>query len=429
VTQGDRATMAWMRNWAGNLTYSARRVDEPASIEALQELVRSSHRIRAIGTRHSFSGLADTTGDLVSLARLPARVEVDHDASTASIAAGLTYGEVGVLLDRAGVGLPALASLPHVSVAGACATGTHGSGDRYGCLSTSVRGIELVTADGELVSIDRGSEPESFPGSVVGLGALGIVTRLVLDVEPSYRVRQDVYDDLAFENLLGGFDEISRSADSVSMFTTWRRPVVDQVWLKRRVRPDTDEIVEAPVAFHGATRAVVARHPVPGADPVACTQQLGVPGPWHERLPHFRVGQLPSSGAELQTEYFVDRHDVRPALEALIRLAPAMAPVVLVSEIRTIAADDLWLSPAYGRETVAFHWTWRPDEVAVRAILPAIEAALGPFQPRAHWAKLSAIPPDELWSRYPKSDAFAQLARTLDPEGKFRNGYLEPYLG
>jgi xylitol oxidase len=416
-----------MRNWAGNVTYRASAVHEPASIDEVRAIVREvsrrGGRVRALGTRHSFSMVADTDGELLSVARLPRRLEVDASARTVTIDAGARFGELAPALDRAGLALHTMASLPHISVAGAVATATHGSGVTRPNLSTAVIGMELVTADGDLVRLDRRGEPDVMDGAVVSLGAVGIATALTLAVEPAYAMRQDVYEDLPIAAFGDRFDEIAGMAESVSFFTGWRGPTIDQVWVKSHVQPGRQ--VELPDRLHGALPATVERHPIRGLDPVAATPQLGVVGPWYERLPHFRLDHTPSSGDELQAELFVDRRDAAEAFLALDRMRDELAPLVQVSEIRTIAADGLWLSPAYRRDSVAFHFTWVPDAAAVGPMLRRVEAALERFEPRPHWGKLSSIPPEAVRSRYERSAEFAALMERLDPRGVFRNGFVE----
>jgi len=379
-----------------------------------------------LGSRHAFNDLADTTGDLVSLARLPRVLELDARASTVTIDGALRYGDLCPSLDAAGYALANLASLPHISVAGACATSTHGSGDRVGSLATAVSGLEVMSADGELRSITRDRDGDEFDGMVVSLGTLGVVTRLTLKLEPAFRMRQDVYERLPMDAGLDHFDEITSSAYSVSLFTTWRSPQFDQVWLKRRV-VDGDRFEPQPTLF-GATRATRQRHPIDGMPPEACTPQLGVPGPWHERLPHFRMDATPSAGNELQSEYQVPRRRAIDALRALEPLRERMGPLVQVSEIRTVAADELWLSPSFGRDSVAIHFTWLPDWDAVARLLPVIEEALAPFEPRPHWGKLFTIPPEQLRPRYPRLVDFGALVARHDPEGRFRNAFVDRYV-
>jgi xylitol oxidase len=415
-----------MRNWAGNYAFGARRLHEPRSVAEIQEIVRAASNLRVLGSRHSFNAIADTGGDLISLAALPRVIEIDRRGETVTIDGGIRYGDVSAALHAAGGALHNLASLPHISVAGACATGTHGSGDGHGNLSTAVQAMDVVRGDGEIETID-GGRADDLAGAAVSLGALGVVTRLTLRTQPTTLVRQDVYEDLPVDAFVDQFEELASAADSVSFFTEWgERPVIDQVWLKRRVVPG--DPYEPPGELHGAIRATIERHPIRRMSAEACTPQLGVPGPWYERLPHFRMDHMPSSGAEIQSEYFVGRGDAMAAFVALLALREKLAGLIQVSEIRTIAADDLWLSPASGRPTVAFHFTWQPDADAVNAILPLVERALGPYQPRPHWGKAFTMAPSEVRAGYPRLPAFVRLARRLDPAGTFRNDFLRQYL-
>lgn len=407
-----------MTNWAGNVSFSAARFHQPGSVADLRRIVALSSRVRALGTGHSFNRIADTTGDLVSLARLPTIIAVDADRARVTVSAGVTYGEVASRLHNAGFGLANLASLPHICVAGACATGTHGSGDTIGNLSTAVSAIEMVTADGDLVRLDR--DAAEFTGAVVALGALGVVVSVSLDIEPTYYVSQHVYDNLPLCVLSEHFDEVFASGYSVSLFTTWRGPLADQMWVKQRV---TEQGV-SPGQHFGARLADGPRHPVPGMAPAHCTQQLGVPGPWHQRLPHFRLDYTPSAGRELQSEFLLPRSLAWPALRAIEEISDVVAPVLQISEIRTVAGDDLWLSPSYRRDTVAIHFTWIDDMRAVEPVIARVEEQLAPFEPRPHWGKLFTT-----LGRYDRLPEFQQLMHRYDPSGKFRNSFLDTVVG
>jgi xylitol oxidase len=424
VTDADAAT-----NWAGNVTFRAARVHRPSTVDELRAVVGRAGRagragrLRALGTGHSFSTLADTTGDLVSVAGLPRTIELDRDRRAVRVAAGVRYGELAVRLHEQGDALHNLASLPHISVAGACATGTHGSGDRNGNLATAVSAVELVTATGDLVTLGR--DDGRFAGTVVGLGSLGVVTALTLDVLESFEVRQDVFEDLPREALGEHWRDIFAGGYSVSLFTDWTGPNVNQVWRKRRAGdgdgPDPDE----EPSWFGARRADGPRHPVPGMPADPCTEQLGVPGPWHERLPHFRLDFTPSTGAELQSEYLLPREAAIEAFDAVDRIRDRVARVVQVSEVRTIAADDLWMSPSYGRDSVALHFTWIRDAAAVAPVMAAVEERLAPLGARPHWGKLFGTGAEALRALYPRYDDFARLMRDLDPAGAFRNDLID----
>ncbi|WP_329042556.1 FAD-binding protein [Streptomyces sp. NBC_00178] len=420
IDQSAHAPSARQTNWAGNITFGAKRLHTPATVAELQDVVAAGSAVRALGTGHSFNTVADTTGDLVSVAGLPRSVEIDTDAATATVSAGLRFGELTGELHRSGFALHNLGSLPHISVAGACATGTHGSGVGNRALPGAVRALEFVTADGRLVSLERGDA--DFAGAVVSLGALGVVTRLTLDLVPAFEVQQWVYEGLPQDRLLGRFDEVMSEAYSVSLFTGWHGGAIDQVWLKRQV--DEQGPRSAPQTWHGAELAGGPRHPVPGMAAEHCTQQHGVPGPWHARLPHFRLEFTPSNGDELQSEYFVDRRDAVAAYEALDRVRERFSHLLQIGEIRTVARDDLWLSPAEGRDSVAFHFTWVPDTAAVTPVLGIIEEALAPFRARPHWGKVFTTPPAALRELYGHHADFERLTRRYDPAGTFRNDFL-----
>jgi xylitol oxidase len=414
-------------NWAGNVTFSTTRLHRPASVDELQELVSGGERVRALGTGHSFSRIADTTGDLISVAGLPATIEIDEARAKVTVAAGVRYGELARQLHERGFGLRNLGSLPHISVAGACATGTHGSGITNGNLATAVTAMELVTADGELVTLSRVRDGDRFAGAVVGLGCLGVVTRLTLDIERTYEVRQYVYDDLPRAALDEHFEDIVSSAYSVSLFTDWQGRAINQVWLKHRVDGGSPSGPDR--KWLGATLAGGPRHPLPGMSAENCTEQGGVPGPWHERLPHFRLGFIPSAGEELQSEYLVPRHLALDALATLDVIRDRIAPVLQISEIRTVAPDDLWLSPSYRRDTVGIHFSWVKDPAAVAPVLAAIEARLAALEARPHWGKLFSSSPEVVAGQYARLPDFQRLRHGLDPTGRFSNAMTDRYVG
>lgn len=415
--------MSSERNWAGNLVYGAARLVHPESLEEAREAIVSSEGVRMLGTRHSFNDIADTDGALIALDRMPQAIEISAARDSVRVSSALRYGDIAPALEAAGLALANLASLPHISVAGAVATGTHGSGDRIGSLATAVRALTLLTASGETRELRRG-DPH-FDGAVVSLGALGAVIDLTLDVEPTYALAQHVYEAPRWDAILADLDTVTGAGTSVSIFSTWQRTdAADQLWIKQRQRDDRADERAAVVALLGALPAAGKRHPILGADPQACSEQGGIPGPWFERLPHFRLAFTPSAGLELQSEYLVPRRDAVAAIEAVRGLASRIAPLLLVNEIRTVRGDDLWLSSSYGADAVALHFTWRPDEPAVRALLPEIEAAL-PDSTRPHWGKISTLDAGEVRARYPRWGDFAALAASFDPERRFVNRRLE----
>lgn len=414
--------MAAEKNWAKNVTYSASEIVQPASLDELAEVISSTPKLRMLGSRHTFSRLGDTDGILVSLEKLAdPNVELvqtgGHQA--VRVAAGTRYGDFVEQLDGQGFALANLASLPHISVGGAVQTGTHGSGDKIANLSSQVVAVELITGAGEQLRLTR-EDPE-FAGAIVSLGALGAVTHLELAIEPSYQMTQTVYDGVRWADVLERFDEFTSSGDSVSILSTWveEDQNVQQVFIKHRSETSPD------LSGFGGKAATEQRHTVLGDDPAPVTTQ-GKAGPWHARLPHFRLDHTPSSGEEIQTEYLVPREEAPAALTAYRKLGEQIAPNIFVAEVRTMAGDDLWLSPAEGRDTVGIHCTWKPDEAKVRELLPKIEAAL-PDTARPHWGKVFELSPDQVKARYSRWDDFAELAAKHDPQRRFVNAYLEAY--
>ncbi|MBD2867290.1 FAD-binding protein [Paenibacillus arenilitoris] len=413
------------RNWAGNYAYNAAEFHAPDTMEELREKVARGSRVKVLGSRHSFNGIADTTATHLSLHKLNRVVDLDRTNRRVTVEGGIRYGELCRYLHDNGYALHNLASLPHITVAGACATATHGSGDRNGSLSTAVYALELVKADGETAVFTRGQDGD-FAGAVVGLGALGVVTKLTLDVVPAFEMSQRVYENLPLSRLRDNLDAVFSSAYSVSLFSDWKESAFNQVWVKRRT--DDPKAAQPESPFFAAVPAAEHRHPVPGLGADNCSRQLGVPGPWYERMPHFRMDFTPSAGEELQSEYFVRREDAYEALCEIDRLKERIAPLLYVSEVRTIAADDHWMSPCYKQDSVAFHFTWKADGEAVRQLLPLIEERMAPFDARPHWSKLFAMAPARLQSLYEKLPAFRQLIKRCDPQGKFRNDYLDTYI-
>ena len=419
-------TWAWgdkLKNWSGNLEYSTDRLDSASSLDQVRAFVKQQSNLKVLGTRHCFNNIADSTHQFLSLKPMDQVVALDPEARSVTVAAGITYGQLSPYLHDKGFALHNLASLPHISVAGACSTATHGSGEKNGNLSTAVSALEFVNAAGEVVKLSRAQDGESFRGAVVGLGALGVITNITLDLQPTFMMRQYVYENLPLSQLKDHFDAIEGSAYSVSLFTDWQKQRLNEVWFKSRM--EAGQAFDAQPEFFGAKRATKNLHPIAELSAENCTEQMGVPGPWYERLPHFRMGFTPSAGKELQTEYFVPRQHAVEAILAVERLRDQVTPHLMISEIRTIAADHFWMSPCYLQPSVAIHFTWKQDWPSVSQVLPVIERELAPFDARPHWGKLFTMSPAVLKSRYARLAEFIELSKKYDPQGKFRNAFLE----
>jgi alditol oxidase len=415
TTSGSRT------NWAGNYTYSTNNLELASATEDVRHSIRSHSHLKALGARHSFNGIADSKEDQISLKHFD-QIELDTKAKTVTVGAGVTYGQLAPYIDSHGFAVHNLASLPHISVVGACATATHGSGSKNGNLSTAVRAMEIVTANGEVMSFSREKLGDKFSGTVVGLGALGVITKITLEVQPAFQMTQVVYEGLSFAQLEHHLDDIFASGYSVSIFTDWQNHRATQVWIKRRV--DQGPHIDPKADFYGAKPATRNLHPLAGHSAENCTEQMGVPGPWYERLPHFRMNFTPSSGAELQSEYFVPRDKGFAAIQAVEQLRDEITPHLFITEFRTIAADDLWISPCYKQASMTLHFTWKPEWAAVKKVLPRIEEKLAPFGARPHWAKLFTMSPAHLKSCYARLSDFQSVLAQYDPSGKFRNEFI-----
>ncbi len=411
-----------LKNWAGNLEYSTDRLYSANSLEEVRGYVKKQNKLKVLGSRHCFNNIADSTHELLSLKAMDKVVALDAAARTVTVEAGMTYGQLCPYLHEKGFALHNLASLPHISIAGACSTATHGSGEKNGNLATAVSGLEFVAANGEVIKLSRRADGSTFLAAVVGLGALGVITKVTLDVQPTYMMRQCVYENLPLAEMKDHFDAIQSSAYSVSLFTDWQNRNFSEVWLKSRV--EEGQSFQATPEFFGAKRATKNMHPIAELSAENCTEQMGVPGPWYERLPHFRMGFTPSAGKELQSEYFVPRQHAVEAILAVERLRDQVSPHLMISEIRAIAADELWMSPCHEQPCVTIHFTWKQDWPAVRKLLPVIEKELAPFKARPHWGKLFTMAPAELKSIYGKLPEFVELSKKYDPQGKFHNEFL-----
>ncbi|MBD2701045.1 FAD-binding protein [Spirosoma sp. BT702] len=412
-----------IKNWAGNYEYSTNKISSAKSIQQTQELVKKYSKLKVLGTRHCFNGIADSKNQFLSLREMDEVIALDPKAHTVTVDASMKYGQLAPYLDKKGFALHNLASLPHISIAGACATATHGSGVKNGNLSTAVAAMEIVTAKGEIRSLSRAKDGEAFKAAVVHLGGLGVVTKVTLDIQPTFTMGQHVYVDLPTAQLQEHFDAIMSSGYSVSLFTDWQKKRVNEVWIKRKI--EKGKALDAKPEFYGAKLATKNLHPIAELSPIHCTDQMGVPGPWYERMPHFKMGFTPSSGKELQSEYFVPRKNAMEAILAVERLRDSISPHLQISEIRTIDADTFWMSPCYKQPSVAIHFTWKQDWASVRKVLPMIEKELAPFKVRPHWGKLFTIAPAQLHSRYEKLPEFRKMLQEYDPQGKFRNAFLD----
>lgn len=423
-TQTTETVHVGRTNWAGNYTYSTDNLVAPKTVEELQELIKSYKKVKGLGTMHCFNGIADSKFNQISTAALNKVISLDKENQTITVESGIKYGEFCEYLDKNGFALHNLASLPHISVAGACSTSTHGSGISNGSLATAAIALEMVNGKGEVVRLTKEKNREEFLMAIVSLGALGIITKVTLKVQPTFKMKQVVYQNMPMAALEKDFEKIMASGYSVSLFTDWKNKNVSEVWIKVK----SDDVKEFAPEFYGAKLANKNLHPIASADPVNCTDQMGVDGTWFERMPHFKMGFTPSSGKELQAEYFVNIKDAYQAFMAVEKLNEKVAPLLFITEIRTIAGDEIPMSPFYKKTCLAIHFTWKQEVDAVMALLPEVEKALEPFGARPHWGKVFTLQPFVLQGRIEKLNEFKALMIKHDPEGKFRNDFIETNL-
>ena len=407
-------------NWAGNYTYQAKNFYQPKSMDELKSLIQNADVFKPLGSTHCFNDIADSPVTQISTQHLRNVVALDEKEKTVTIECGMRYGDLAPLLEEKGYALHNLASLPHISVVGACATATHGSGVENGNLASAVVGMEFITPNGQEITLTK-DDPD-FLGAVVHLGALGMVTQITLEIEETYEVKQEVFQNLPLASAIESFDDIMSGGYSVSLFTDWMNDLVSQVWVKRKVLPG-----ETPIGndYFGAIAAKKKLHPITRLSAIHCTEQLGEPGPWFERLPHFKMGFTPSSGDELQSEFFVDRSNAVDAFQALERMRDLFFPHLFISEIRSIAADKLWMSTAYQKDAIAFHFTWQPHDEDVARIIPMIEKELAPYLVVPHWGKLFSMDKNKIHERYSRMNDFLALIDRFDPDKRLRNAYLQ----
>jgi xylitol oxidase len=418
------ANIRGTHNWSGHLTFSAARYHEPETIAELQEIVKDADQVSVIGSRHSFNGIADTTGDLIWLGKLPQNIQIDKENKKVTVSAGITYEDLCPELEKAGLALPNLASLKHITVIGACMTATHGSGDKNQNLSAAISGIELIDSKGNLRTITRESNPDLFPATIITLGALGVVTNITLDLVPSFKVQQNAYQGLSFSDVFQNFDDITSAAYSVSLFPTWQHEFIDTLWLKHKLVNSTH--ADTPPVFFSASRRPpeIAKE----TDEVRTLTPFETPTPWDEQLNHYYFHEPETEGNELQSEYFIPREFAVDAIQAVRNLKDGLKPILGLSEIRTMAADDLWLSPAYKKETVGIHFNWLKKGKEAEAFLPTLEKVLAPFEAKPHFEKLFAMDHKHLLRVYPKLEEFKELVKNFDPEGKFSNHFIKEFI-
>ncbi|KAI1700234.1 d-arabinono-1,4-lactone oxidase domain-containing protein [Ditylenchus destructor] len=358
-----------LHNWGNNFRFSTQNIQYPTSVEEVQQIVRNANKLRVVGTRHSFSKIADSPNTMLSTLALKNIIGFDPTVPSITVQAGITYTDLNPFLPNYGPNDPELKAI------------------------------------------------------AVGLGAFGVITQVELEVEPTFNLTNYVFVNMPEQDIYDHFDEIENLGYSVQLFTDFSTPGVwDQVWVW--VRSDENSNVGNMQNLYGATRTHEQVTAIEALPPTYLMEQ-GKEQPWYYGLVDYHLGLSGFDGAEIQSEYFMPYENAIPAIQAVSNFSDLIAPRVYTMLIRTIKGDDLWMSESFNETTVAIHFTWKPNMTAVMEVLPQIEQALLPYGARPHWGKVFAQGPETYLHRYPKLNQWKQLAETLDPTHKFRNKFLE----
>lgn len=433
-----RRDTVW-RNWARNQECAPAAVETPESTLEVREAVRrarvAGQRVKVVGTGHSFTSIACTDGRLLRLDRLDRVLDVDPDAGSVTVEGGIPLWKLNEQLALRDLALENLGDIDQQTIAGAIATSTHGTGRTFGGLATQVRGLELVTADGDLVRCSADEEPELFHCARVGLGALGIVTQVTLAVVPAFSLHM-VERPERFETVLADLDAAVDGHDHFEV-EHWF-PHTDACLVKELDRTEAplrtrstlaawrDDILLGNYVF-GALCAIGKRSPdrIPQLARFATTQ-LGRTD-LVDRSD--RVFCSPRLIKFVEMEYAINRADAEVALRRVRELIEDEdLKISIPLELRFAAADDIPLSTAHGRETayLAVHvYQGMPHEQYFRGV----EAIMDELGGRPHWGKLHWQTAATLAPRYPEWDRFAAARHRLDPDGAFANDYLDRVLG
>uniref|UniRef100_A0A915D0Y3 FAD-binding PCMH-type domain-containing protein n=1 Tax=Ditylenchus dipsaci TaxID=166011 RepID=A0A915D0Y3_9BILA len=414
-------------NWGGNFNFSTQDIKYPTTTAGVQQLVKECKgKIRPVGTRHSFSEIANTNDTLICLVHMNLILSVDPSVPSVTVQAGITYTDLIPFLQSIGLAIPMMASLGEISIAGAINTAVHGSGAGIGNLATQVLGLQMVLADGSVVQYSKGQNDTELAAATVGLGALGIVTQVTLQAQPTYNLAINVFENMDMSVLDTQLYNITHSGYAINMWSTFGTPgVLDQVWITTKVDSNGVNAYGNVSQLYGAPAATAQSSPIAALPPTYVVPQMGIVGPYYERLTDYDLGLSGQEGQQTQSEYYVDFDDFVPALKALQTLSAEINAVVYVALFRITEKDELWMSPQYKKTTMAIHFSWQPKLDQVMALLPKIEAALAPFNPIPHWGKLYTLKPEQYLPLLPKYPEWREQVELHDPTHKFRNKWLE----
>ncbi|WP_419819330.1 D-arabinono-1,4-lactone oxidase [Glaciibacter flavus] len=434
------ATGATWRNWARTEKVRPLRVERPTSAGAVQRAVQAAAHsglgVKAVGAGHSFTGIAVAPGVQLDLTDLSGIIDVDHARARVTFAAGTRLHRLPALLKPYGLALTNMGDIDRQSIAGATSTGTHGTGGRFGGIATQIRALTLVTADGELLRVSETENAELLPAAALGLGALGIIVDVTLQLEPAYLL-QAVERPEPLDAVLESYLERCSDSDHFEFYwfphtatgltkTNTRLPGdAERRPLGRFGRWVDDEVIA-----NGAYRALCAVGTLaPASVPATARLAERVSGnrDFTDHSPSVFVTNRTVRFREM--EYALPRAEIPAAVREIRALIESRGwRISFPIEVRAAAADDLWLSTATGRESgyIAVHRYYREDPTEYFA---AVEQILREHGGRPHWGKLHTLGSDELRTLYPRFDEFTALRDRLDPTGVFANRYLHRVLG
>lgn len=398
-----------LHNWGGNFNYSTQNIQYPRSVAEVQQIVKNAGKLRVVGSRHSFSKIADSECTMLSTIGLNKIIGINGSIPSVTVQGGLTYTDLLTSLNTAGFALPNLASLAEISVGGAASTNAHGTGVANQALANHIRSMEIVLANGSLLTI--GPNDPRLKGMAAGLGAFGVVTQLELKLVPAFNITTYTYVNMPVQNSYENFAALQNMGFGVLLVNMFTAPDAWNIAIVY-ARSDANNTAMLTSNLFGGT--LVSQTTQPSYLALLSIAQIGLSG---------------VDGNEIQTEYFVPISKAVEAIKAVTAVAnstnifPSLATAFV---IRTIASDDLWMSEYYGNDTmVAIHFSWQNNVTAVEAVLPQLERAMIPYGARPHWGKMFTMEPEDFLPHYPKVNEFKKLAEQLDPKGKFRNEFLE----
>jgi len=413
--------MAEWRNWSGSVVATPERLERPKTEADLRAIVAGARRVRVAGTGHSFMPLCETDGVLISLADMDGGLEITPDRSSVWAPAGMPIGELTAVLWAEGLSLANQGDIDKQAIAGALSTATHGTGRTLGALSTFSRAFRMVTADGEVVECDETREPELFQAQRVSLGALGVMSRVELSVLPAYRLKETLRRTPLIE-ILESWDELAARHRHVEFFVF---PYADEALVKI-LDPVEDGDDKPGVDIDSAAMQIICdlASLMPSAAPTLQRLITKAMSPSTRSAPAYRIfpSERPTKFEEMEYEIPAER-GAEALRAAIAEVRGRKLPIIFPFEYRSVAADDMWLSPMSGRDciSISFH---QYAKMPWREAFATIEQVFAAHGGRPHWAKRHTLKSDDVLRLYPDAGRWGEVRKRWDPEAKFLNAHL-----